>query len=700
MVGGSEKRIEKWQEFFNRYCKDQLDNLADKYPDLRTLVVEYPNLERYDIDMAEDLLESPRTTLEVAHMALADLELGVNKTLDKAHVRIANLPSKTGIRDLRSQHISKLIAIEGMVRKATEVRPRITNAAFECQRCNNTTFIEQTDTIKFTEPLECENEMCLKKGPFKIDVDKSTFVDAQKLRLQESPENLRGGEQPQTLDIDAEDDIAGVVAPGDRLVITGILKSYQRVSREGKSTFFDIILESSHIEREDKEYDELEITEDDVAEIQELASDSKIYSRMVSSIAPSIYGNEDVKEALLMQLFSGIVKNLPDGSRIRGDIHMLLVGDPGIAKSQLLRYAVRLAPRGVYTSGKSATSAGLTAAAVKDDFGDGRWTLEAGALVLADMGVAAVDEMDKMSKEDRSALHEAMEQQTVSVAKAGIMATLKSRCALLGAANPRYGRFDTYQPLAEQIRMPPALLSRFDLIFILMDKVDHSFDSMLANHVIGAHHAGQIAAQLERVTDTSYTQTDVDSAMKIVEPDIEPEILRKYIAYAKREVVPVMRDEAKQSLIDFYLGMRRMGDGKESPVPVTARQLEALVRLSEASARVRLSNEVTMEDAERTIRITESCLKQVAFDPVTGNFDADMVAVGSSKSQRDKLRLVRNLIKDFGKQYNGQPMPEDELMIQAQEKHGISNEELEEILDKMSRQGEILRPTKGHVKCI
>lgn len=700
MVGGNENRIEQWQEFFNRYCKDQLDNLADKYPDLRTLVIEYPNLERYDIDMAEELLESPRMALEVAHAALADLELGVNKTLDKAHVRISNVPSKVDIRNLRSKHISKLISLDGMVRKATEVRPRIVNAVFTCQRCGHTTSIEQNDPIKFSEPLECENEMCLKRGPFKLDVDQSAFVDAQKLRLQESPDSLRGGEQPQTIDIDAEDDIAGVVAPGDRLVITGILKSYQRVSREGKSTFFDIILDSSHIEREDKEYDELEITEDDVAEIQELSQDPQIYSRMVSSVAPSIYGNEDVKEAMLMQLFSGIVKNLPDGTRVRGDIHMLLVGDPGIAKSQLLRYAVRLAPRGVYTSGKSATSAGLTAAAVKDDFGDGRWTLEAGALVLADMGIAAVDEMDKMSNEDRSALHEAMEQQTVTVAKAGIMATLKSRCAMLGAANPRYGRFDMYQPLAEQIRMPPALLSRFDLIFILMDKVDPAFDSMLANHIMGAHHAGQIAAQLDRVTDSSYTQSDVDSAMTVVNPEIKPEILRKYIAYAKREVVPVMQAEARQSLIDFYLGMRRMGDGKDSPVPVTARQLEALVRLSEASARVRLSNEVTMADAERTIRITESCLKQVAFDPVTGNFDADMVAVGSSKSQRDKLKLVRNIIKDFEKQYNGQPMPEEELAIQAKEKYDIDGDELEEIINKMSRQGEILRPKKGHVKCI
>jgi replicative DNA helicase Mcm len=316
---------------------------------------------------------------------------------------------------------------------------------------------------KFDEPKFCESETCGKSGPFKILLDLSTFIDSQKLQVQESPENLKGGTQPQSLDIDVDDDLAGHSTPGARAIINGVLRSNQRTTREGKSTTYDIVLQANSIEYIDTEFNELDISLEEEEEILKLSRDPEIYNNIIKSIAPSIYGYEDIKEALALQLFSGVPKNLPDGTRVRGDIHMLLVGDPGIAKSQMLRYMVKLAPRGVFASGKSASSSGLTAAAVKDDLGDGRWTLEAGALVMADMGIAAIDEMDKMHSDDRSALHEAMEQQTISVAKAGIIATLKSRCALLGAANPKYGRFDRYEGIAQQINMPPALLSRFDL---------------------------------------------------------------------------------------------------------------------------------------------------------------------------------------------------------------------------------------------
>ncbi|NLA30995.1 MAG: MCM family protein, partial [Methanomicrobiales archaeon] len=255
----------------------------------------------------------------------------------------------------------------------------------------------------------CPN--CERKTRLDLVMNRCRFVDTQKLRIQESPEGLRGGEQPQTLDVDATDDLTGLVAPGDRVVVNGILRSVQRVNYGQKSTLFDIYLECNSVEIAEKEFEEISITEEDEAEIKALSRDPMIYKKITRSIAPTIYGTDDVKEAIALQLFGGIAKDMPDGSRLRGDVHVLLVGDPGIAKSQILRYVVKLSPRGIYTSGKSSTSAGLTATAVKDEFGDGRWTLEAGALVLADMGIAAVDEMDKMAKEDRSALHEAMEQQ-------------------------------------------------------------------------------------------------------------------------------------------------------------------------------------------------------------------------------------------------------------------------------------------------
>jgi len=685
----------QWEKFLNRYYLGDILALANEYPENRSLHVDFVNIEKFDMDLAEKLLEHPDNILNTAEDALRNFELPIDKTLSNAHLRIINIPQKVKIRDLRSTHISKLIAIEGLVRMATEVRPRIRVAAFECSGCGEVMLVTQSSG-KFVEPYICKNEGCGRKGPFKIKLTESEFIDAQKLRVQESPEDLRGGEQPQTLDINIEDDLAGIVSPGDRVIITGILRSYQRITREGKSTFFDIILDTVSIEIQDKEFTEIEITPEEVEEIVKLSKNPKIYEKVVKSIAPSIYGYAEVKEALALQLMSGVAKNLPDGARIRGDVHVLLVGDPGIAKSQLLRYIVKLAPRGIYTSGRSSSAAGLTAAAVRDEFGDGRWTLEAGALVLADQGIAAVDEMDKMRAEDRSAIHEAIEQQTISIAKAGIMATLKSRCSLLGAANPKYGRFDPYEGIAQQIRMAPALLSRFDLIFVLKDEPDIGRDTAIASHILGAHHAGELHAHRLNVAGSDITYKEVEDAMEIVKPEIMPDLLRKYIAYAKKNVYPILEDDARERLIDFYLGLRRQGEDRDSPVPVTARQLEALVRLCEASARIRLGEKITIEDSDRVVRIVESCLRQVAFDTETGMFDADLITTGVSKSQRDKIRVLRSIIRDIEAEHSGMA-PKEDILARAEEQ-GFEKEYVEEILGRLKTQGELYEPASGYVR--
>ena len=685
----------KWEKFFNRYYIGDILALANEYPESRSLYVDFINIEKFDPDLADELLAHPDRILDVAEDALQSFDLPVKKTLTNAHLRIMNIPQKVKIRDLRSIHISKLIAVEGLVRMATEVRPRLLVAAFECSGCGETMLVPQSSG-RFVEPYMCKNEGCGRKGPFKIKLTESEFVDAQKLRVQESPEDLRGGEQPQTLDVNIEDDIAGIVSPGDHVIVAGILRSYQRITREGKSTFFDIILDSVSIEMKDKEFTEIEITPEEEEEIIKLSKDRDIYKKIIESIAPSIYGYAEVKEALALQLMSGVPKNLPDGARIRGDVHVLLVGDPGIAKSQLLRYIVKLAPRGIYTSGRSSSAAGLTAAAVKDEFGDGRWTLEAGALVLADQGIAAVDEMDKMRPEDRSAIHEAMEQQTISIAKAGIMATLKSRCSLLGAANPKYGRFDPYEGIAQQIKMAPALLSRFDLIFVLKDEPDLGRDSAIASHILRAHHAGELHAHRTYVPGSGVTHKDVEGAMTIVKPEIMPDLLRKYIAYAKRGVYPIMESDAMDRLIEFYLGLRRQGEDRDSPVPVTARQLEALVRLCEASARMRLSDNITIDDAKRVIRVVESCLRQVAFDAETGMFDTDIITTGVSKSQRDKIKVLRGIIRDLAAEHSGMA-PKEDVYARAEE-GGFDRAYVEEVIGRLKTQGELYEPTPGSVR--
>ena len=693
---------ERWEDFLKRYCWDALVELANYYPEKRSLLVKFTDMDLYDPNLADMVLESPDVAINAATRALRAIDTPTGVTLDEANFRIIKVPRRLKIRDIRSEDIGKLVSIEGLVTKATEVRPKVVDAVFECPYCHHVFSMGQSGR-QFKEPVECDQESggCGRRAQhFKLLIEQCKFANAQKIRLQESPEELRGGELPQAIDVYLEDDISGTVTPGDRVIITGILRSYQRTTRFGKTPFFDIYLEGNSLEHKEEEFEEIKITEEDEQRIMELKDQPDVYEKLIRSIAPSIYGYEEIKEAMVLQLFAGVPKELPDDTRVRGDIHVLLVGDPGVAKSQLLTYLVKLAPRGLYTGGKSSTSAGLTAAAVKDEFGEGRWTLEAGALVLADKGIAAVDEIDKMRKEDRDALHEAMEQQTVSVAKAGIMARLNSRCGLLAAANPKYGRFDKYTPIAEQINMPPTLLSRFDLIFTMMDRPNEETDTKTAEHIIETHYAGELLAQLKNVSKIDIAEREhFEHAVAAMKPPIESDLLRKYVAWSKRNVFPVMSEGARRRFLEFYIGLRRQGyEDEEAPVPVTARQLEALIRLGEARARARLSDEITEEDADRVINIVTYCLKRVFVDPETGRLDTDWVTVGISKTKRDRARSIREIIKDLEREY-GDEVPLEEVLDLAEEE-GMEREKAEEIIEVMKRDGILFSPSSGIVKFV
>ena len=624
----------------------------------------------------------------------------------KLHVRINKLPDETariGIRLLRAEHLGKFIAIEGLVRKATEVRPMLRQAVFQCMRCYAILKVPQESTV-FIEPQECLKEQggcgrAAASTAFKLLTEKSQFVDTQKLEIQESPEGLRAGAQPERLTMFIEDDITGNIAPGDRAIINGTLRSQQRISRmRGKSTLFDIYLEGNSIELEEKEFEDVKIDEEEMEKIVKLSKDPKVYDTIIESIAPSIYGMYIEKEALGLQLFGGVAKHMPDETRIRGDIHIMLIGDPGTAKSQLLEYISHLAPRGVYASGKSTSAAGLTAAAVRDEFGEGRWTLEAGALVLADGGIACVDEMDKMTSQDRSALHESMEQQEIHVAKAGITASLKSRCALLAAANPKYGRFDEYRPISDQIDMPPALLSRFDVIFPVKDKPDKDMDLSMAEHILRSHLGGEIKEHRSESNDPKYTKDDEDSALKLVIPILSTEFLRKYIAYSRRNIFPVMTQEAIQDLADFYVRLRSQeSTGETGAIAITPRQLEALVRLAEASARMRLSEQITNEDTERAIRIAQYYLKRVASE--SGILDIDMIATGVSHSQRSRIIKLTDIIKELCAEDKSGAANEDEVIAEA-ESIGFEREQILKDIEKLRREGRIFKPSEKKIRLV
>ncbi|MXR41740.1 AAA domain-containing protein [Halobaculum sp. WSA2] len=693
--------VDAFLSFYRTYYADEVARLAQNYPkEQRSLYVEYDDLYTYDPDLAERYLNRPGEMQEVAEEALRTYDLPVDISLGQAHVRLRHLPRENtlDIRGIRvsDDHIGSMVAVMGIVRKATDVRPKIVEAAFECQRCGTMTYIPQNDS-GFQEPHECQG--CERQGPFRVNNNESKFIDSQQLRVQESPEGLRGGETPQSIDVNLEDDICGKVTPGDHVTVVGRLEMEQVTSGQEKTTVFDPYMEGVSVVIEDEEFEDMDITDEDKQEILELSTHENIYDEMVASVAPSIYGYEQEKLSMILQLFSGVTKHLPDGSRIRGDLHMLLIGDPGTGKSQMLSYIRNIAPRSVYTSGKGSSSAGLTAAAVRDDFGDGQqWTLEAGALVLADKGIAAVDELDKMRPEDRSAMHEALEQQQISVSKAGINATLKSRCSLLGAANPKYGRFDQYEPIGEQIDLEPALISRFDLIFTVTDSPDPEHDAKLADHILTTNYAGELNTQRTEMATSNFTQEQVDEVTEEVAPVIDAELLRKYIAYAKRNCYPTMTDEARAAIREFYVDLRAKGADEDAPVPVTARKLEALVRLSEASARVRLSDTVEEEDATRIIEIVRSCLQDIGVDPETGQFDADVVETGTSKSQRDRIKSVKELIETIAQEYDDEPGAPVDTILERAEEAGMDADKAEKQIEKFRTKGEIYEPKPGYVR--
>ena len=689
--------VERFDSFFRNYYRSAISELAQRYPnEQRSLYVDYDELYRFDVDLAEDYRTHPDQMREYAEEALRQFDLPADVKLGRAHVRLRGLGDAVDIRDIRvhDDHIGRLVEVRGIVRKATDVRPKVVEAAFECQRCGTMTYIPQGDG-SFQEPHECQG--CERQGPFRVNHDQSEFVDSQQIRVQESPEGLRGGETPQHIDVNLVDDVTGKVTAGDHVAVTGVLHIEQMQQGNEKSAVFDLYMDGVAVEIEDEEFEDMEITTEDVEEILELAEHDDIHEMMVDSVAPTIYGYREEKFAMVLQLFSGVTKKLPDKSRIRGDMHLLLIGDPGTGKSQMLSYIRKIAPRSVYTSGKGSSSAGLTAAAVRDDFGEGQqWTLEAGALVLADKGIAAVDELDKMAADDRSAMHQALEQQEISVSKAGINATLKSRCSLLGAANPRYGRFDPYEPIGEQIDLEPALISRFDLIFTVQDKPDEEHDANLADHILQSNYAGELNSQREHMANPEFSEAEIAAATEDVEPAIEPELMRKYIAYAKRECFPSMTEAARDRIKQFYVDLRAKGTDEDAPVPITARKLEALVRLAEASARVRLSDTVTESDAERVVELVRSCLEDIGVDPETGEFDADVVETGTSKSQRDRIKNVKTLIGDVEEEYDdGAPI--DEVLARADD-HGMDRSKVEKEIENLKQKGEVYEPSLDHLR--
>ena len=660
----SQTSIARFEEFFATTYKDDVFNILEKYPDERSLTVDYQALEIFDPDLADLLIEKPEEVIDAAQIAIKNIDPLV-KDAD-INIRFANLSNVIPLKTLLSKYIGTFVAADGIVRKTDEIRPRIETGVFECRGCMRLHEVEQSSGNRIIEPSLCSE--CGGRS-FRLLQEESKYIDTQTARMQEPLENLSGGTEPKQMLMVLEDDLVDKLNPGDKVRITGTLRTF----REERSGKFKNYIYVNHIEPLEQEFEEIQLSEEDEEKIIELSKDPNIHEKIIRSTAPSIRGYREVKEAIALQLFGGAAKQLEDETKLRGDIHILIVGDPGIGKSQILKYVSRLAPRSIYTSGKGTTGAGLTAAAVRDELGG--WSLEAGALVLGDQGNVCVDELDKMRAEDRSALHEALEQQTVSIAKAGIMATLNSRCSVLAAANPKFGRFDRFKVLAEQIDLPAPIISRFDLIFVIEDKPSREGDTKLAEHILKIHKENT------------------------VEYEIEPELLRKYIAYARKTANPVLTDEANKVLQEFYVNTRNSNAEEQGPIPITARNLEAIIRLAEASAKIKLKDTVDKEDAETAVRLQMACLKEVGVDPETGEIDADIVSGGTGKSERDKIRVVTDEIKLLEEEYAGNA-PLNVLLSNMSEKHGVSEDKTEQIVKNLVQKGVLYQPIKGYFRLV
>lgn len=655
--------VEMFQEFLESEYIVELQEAAGKGH--KAISIDFFRLAKFKSDAAEQLLDDPDNTIKAMEEAAKIIGF-------KLRIRFKNLPESQNvfIRNVRAEHLGKLISITGIIRQSSDVRPEVISARFECPSCGNVITMLQTDS-KFKEPPRCS---CGRKGHFRLLSKELT--DAQRIVLEESPQTLEGNAQPKRLSVFLRDDLVEPkmekrTTPGCSVCVSGIIREVPIPHKLGGiMTRFDLSMDANHIEPLQEDFSEIIISKEEEAEIRKLAKEKSIYQKLISSIAPSIYGYDMVKLALALQMFGGVRKQKKDSTVIRGDMHILLVGDPGVAKSQMITFISKVAPKSRFVAGKGASGAGLTASVVKDEFLRG-WALEAGAMVLADKGLLCIDELDKISSDDTAALHEALEQQQISIAKANVQATLRAQTTVLAAANPKLGRFDPYGIIGQQIDLPPALISRFDLIFVMRDLPEKEKDTNIATKVL------------------------LNQSMIGAEPEIKADLLRKYVAFAK-QLRPVLSEEAREEIKEFYVKLRNTGTVGDQikPIPITPRHLDGIVRLAEASAKVRLSDRITVEDARRAIDLQRYCLMEVGQDPETGQIDIDRIS-GMPTSERAKIVGVRELIYNMSKEIKTM---EVEKILEEAERRGIPRHKAEDAIEKLKRDGDIYEPKRGFVE--
>ena len=664
---------------------EQIDQMMPKrakyisvdYNDL----VSVPAIESKFMENPDEILNAfSRAIKEILKERFPDY---AEKIKHEIRARIANFPVQRSLRQINSEVITKMTSVSGMVVRASEVKPLAKEVTYKCldKHISKFTLI---DGMSLDNAVKCQTPKCPHKN-LAIVPEASRFIDFQIVRLQELPEDLPPGQLPHYVSVNMKQDLVDFARPGDRIILTGIVRIEQeRISGVDKSAsaLYRLRMDGNNIEflggrgvKSSRRTEREQISPDEEKIVKSLAKNPDIYSRLIDSFAPHIRGHKLFKEAILLLIVGSTQRALSDGTKVRGDINIFLVGDPGTAKSEMLKFCARIAPRGLYTSGRGSTAAGLTAAVVRDT--SGIFMLEAGAVVLGDQGLVCIDEFDKMRPEDRSALHEVMEQQSASIAKGGIVATLNARTSILAAANPIYGKYDPFKNIHENVNLPIPLLTRFDLIFVVRDIPTPQQDRDIAQHILSQH--GTYG------TDTT-SLVDID-------------ILTKYLAYAKR-IDPVLTKEAESKIMEFYLKMRSIEDeDKEKMITITPRQLEGLIRLATARARLLLKNQVEKDDAERAIYLFNEMLENAGVDVNTGKVDIGTLQ-GRPRSEASKLSTFMETIRLLEGD-NKSPVSEQELIDELEKSEKFKDEdEVRRFIRKMINEAAIYESTPGHYNTV